>query len=172
MIYAKANIYGVDKKINIIQRYLDAKVYDIWGRNVHIYGRVQDTVKDGRHIPEVFDGVDYINPFINDNQAATIAFIEKTKSINTGKFTSQVDVVFTVLLPDIHNNTLREDEKAIMQAYTILKKSGYALSINGIKQGINDVFSGYDTSMIIYRDMQPWLVFSFEIEIDYTENLC
>lgn len=172
MIYAKANTYGVDKKINLIQRYLDAKIATLWGNNVHIYGRVQDTVKDGKQIAEVYDGIEYINPFINDNQAATIAFIEKTKSINVGKFTSQVDVVFTVLLPEIHSNTLREDEKAIMQAYAALKKSGYALTISGIKQGINDVFSGYDTSMIAYRDMQPWLVFSFQIEIDYTENLC
>ena len=172
MIYAKANTYGVDKKINLIQRYLDAKLATSWGNNVLVYGRVQDTIKDGKQIPEVYDGIEYINPFINDNQAATIAFIEKTKSINVGKFTSQVDVLFTVLLPEIHSNALREDEKAIMQAYTALKKSGYALSINGVKQGINDVFSGYDTSMIIYRDMQPWLVFSFQIEIDYTENLC
>lgn len=173
MIYAKENNYGIDNKINLIQRCLDLKLSDVWGRNVNIYGRIQDTVRDGQTIPEVYDNSkDYIQPFFNDKQAATVGFIVKSREITGQKHKANIDIVFVVLLPEIHGDNKRNDEKAIMEAYKILKRPQYTLDITGIKTGVKDVFSGYALEALTNRDMQPWHVFSFECEIDYTENIC
>ena len=43
--------------------------------------------------------------------------------------------------------------------------------ITKINTGIDDVFKGFNRDGIKHRDMQPWLVFSFETEVTYDETI-
>lgn len=173
MIYAKDKTYGIESKVLLIQRYLDEHLPDYWtGVTPHIYSVIQSTVKDGNTIAEVYLRKDeHRQIFFDDTRNCIIAFHVNSRSIKGSQHSAIVDVIFNVNIEKIHHNNLRETEKAIMQAYKVLKNSGYVYEITGIKETIKKVYSDFFTGNVNMNDMQPYFVFSITCGITYSEQL-
>ena len=169
MIFAKTAPYGLDAQLKRLQTYLNAHLP--WVGDLEVYGKIEPTLKDKAVIPEVYvSGVEYREMFVNDKVTATVGFIVKERDFENNKPFAKVDAVFTVNLKKAYATNLREDELCLIDAKEALKKSMLVGSIGKIKTGIVDVFNGFDKERIKHRDMQPWFVFSFEIEIMYNET--
>ena len=171
MIYAKAIPYGLDATIKRLQQHLDTYLSLIWAGTFEIFGKIQRTETESGIIPEAYSsGNEYIQVFVNDNVACTIGFDLIDRTIDSVK-KATVDVIFTLNLEEIHEDTLRNDEKALLEAQKVIEKSGLTKVIL-VKEGIKEVFSNFQYENIKYRDMQPWQVFSFRCELMYFDNLC
>ena len=172
MIFAKTTPYGIDKKLKAIQTSLNTSLAKLWLGTIEVYGKIEPTKRNDKVIPEVYvSGIEYRELFVNDSVTATIGFIVKDRTVTKNTITAKVDVVFTVDLKKAYGVALREDEKAIIQAKKAVEKTMLCGAITKINVGIDDVFKGFDRERIKYRDMQPWLVFSFETEITYDETI-
>lgn len=175
MIFAKSTLYGLDAEIYKMQESLNNEL--AWFNNVGdsdiaIYGKIQPTTNsNGNLIPECYNQTsnDYEQIFIDDRLAGTIGFRVLDRNINSGLTTANIDVIFTVLLTEIHGNKLREEERALLEAKKVIEIDAEILDI---KEHIPEVFSGFDNSQIQWRDMSKWYVFALNIEIPYNNNLC
>lgn len=169
MIYAKDVTYGLDRIIKIIQTELSNGLE--WLGTFDVYGKIQPTERDGKLIPECYvSGVDYKDVFNDDRKSAIIGFDLISRTIDKNKVNATLDVIFTVDLTKIYGNVLRDDERSVKEAKEVLYRSKMVNSVNGIKTGIKDVFSRYDQSKIKHRDMQPFFVFSININCNYYDN--
>lgn len=170
MIFAKTITYGLDTQVKRMQEYMDV---NLGWTNVNIYGLIQKTTKNNKIVPEAYiSEKDYKEVFLNDKVYGSVGFIETNREIFPVK-KSTIDVVFTVLLSKIYpSSTTRENELCMLQAERCLEYSGLIYNVTGLKQGIDDVFSGFNTDNIKHLDMHPWMVFSFEIELQYTDDSC
>lgn len=174
MIYANKTRYGIDAKIYLLQTYLDAKLNAIWNSPIVIYGRVYANEKETGTIPEVWsENGDYKQIYLNDKNAATVCFIVTERNIQTkGNVKANIDIVFSINLKQILGTSERADELAMLQVIDLIRKSQLAKTSGEIKEGIANVFPGYNIDAIKFRDMQPYAVFSIPCEIHYNENLC
>jgi hypothetical protein len=171
MIYAKTTTYGLESQIKRLQNWLNDKL--TWLGTIEIYGKIQKTNRDGRIIPEVYvSGNEYKNILINDNVSASVGFLINSKTIENSQKKANVDIVFTVNLVKIHENNYRDDEKSLIEAEKIINSSGITLVNGDIKEGIEQVFAGFDIENLKHRDMQPWYVFSLNCEINYNNDIC
>lgn len=171
-VIAPVDNIGLDAKIYQIQKRLGEYLQDIWRGDITIYGRLFENTKDDKKILEAFiSGNDYKQPFIDDKLSCTIGFKEISRLIAPTLLTARLDVIVTGNINKLIGQATRNDEKVFLQIYTGLKKTMAIDGINGTKRGIDNVFSGYNTENIKYRDMQPWFCFSFEIEVQYNENI-
>ena len=84
---------------------------------------------------------------------------------NVLKLIKSGDVIFT----HCHSTNV---VNALIYAKRIVDECPYINNLTGIKRGIEDVFSDFDTSQIKHRDMQPFFVFSFGCEITYSNQYC
>lgn len=174
MICAKNNRVGIDAKIYLLQTYLDAKLNAIWNSPIVIYGRVYANQKETGAIPEVWnENNDYRQIYFNDKNAATVCFIVTERNIQTkGNVKANIDIVFLINVKQTLGTSQRSDELAMLQVIDLIRKSQLAKTSGEIKEGIANVFSGFNVDAIKFRDMQPYAVFSIPCEIHYNENLC
>jgi hypothetical protein len=171
MIFTKPNLYGIDKKISLIQRILDKRLTS-WG-TVSIYGAIEENIKDGNLIPEVYTGIgEYKELYLDDTKAAQICFRILSRDVNKSSHSAQVDIIFNVNLTTIHGNTNRESERALLEAYNSLIKSAYITDITGIKEGVTDVYNGLYTGQLTNKDMQPFYIFAITCNVNYSISLC
>lgn len=169
MIFVKSTPYGLDAQLKRLQTYLDTHLP--WAGDLEIYGKIDATLREKAVIPEVYvSGIEYREMFINDKVTATVGFIVKERDFENNKPFAKVDAVFTVNLKKAYGSNLREDELCLIDAKEALKKSLLVIKIGKIKTGIDDVFNGFDKERLKHRDMHPWFVFSFEIELFYNET--
>ena len=172
MIFAKTTPYGIDKKLKAVQTSLNSQLSKLWLGTIEVYGKIEPTKRNDKIIPEVYvSGTEYREIFVNDRVTATIGFIVKDRAVANNLVTAKIDIVFTVDLKKAYGVSLREDEKAIIQAKKAVEKSMLCGAITKINTGIDDVFKGFDRERVKHRDMQPWLVFSLETEITYDETI-
>jgi len=175
MIFAKTTPYGLESSVKNLQEHLDAYLPNYWAGTLHIYGLVfKNTNTDNEIIPEAYVGTgisktEYRQVFNDDKVAGTIGFILQDRELEPLKKAS-LDVVFTLRLDKIYPlSTTREHEVALIHAERALNEYGIEL-IKDVKEGIRDVFSGFNTDRIIYNDMHPYSVFSFNIDLSYIDN--
>ena len=173
IIHLKSNAVGLDRRINRIIGRLNTSlnVENNWG--IEIYGKVYRNTRevDGKKsiVPEVFT-TKYVPVFVNDTQDM-IAFIpEKIPEIKNGTVFHNVDIAFSVQLDNLSDSAQREDEKAFMTAKKAVEQAG--LSITNIKKELPDVYSDFDWSRYEYRNMQPWMNFSFTVILKYKNINC
>jgi len=180
-VFAKNINYGLETRINEIQVYLNSELSKFWSGDFNIYGLMHPLVKtvDNKKIivPEVYVGngvqnKEYSEIVINDKVAATIGFIIQERT-PIPYMAANIDIVFTLQMPLIYPaSTTRDTEKALLEAKKIIERWGGIYEIQDIKEGIENVFSGFDTERIKHRDMHPWYVFSLNINIEYSDNSC
>lgn len=178
MVISKDTTYGLESKILQLQSILNINLpwFNLVDNEaIEIYGLIERNKKkidnQIRIIPESYSSVrqNYKNPFINNKISATIGFQEM--DIDPILLRATVKVIFTVKLDEIHGNQYRDRHRAMLEAKRILNDSGIC-EVTEYEHGIDDVFSGFYTEDITYRDMQPWFVFSYTIETTYNDNLC
>lgn len=182
-VFAKATTYGLESKVKELQEYLDAKLFggNIWSGDSEIYGVMNPLRKDLETgtitVPEAYKGTgannkEYSEVFINDKVAVTIGFLVLDRSLLPYR-SANIDIVFTILLPKIYpTSTTRDREKALLEAEKALENYGGIQSVLDVKEGVEDVFSDFDTERIKYRDMHPWYVFSLNIDLTYSDDSC
>jgi len=170
MVIAKANTYGLEFFIKVVQNDLDTELS--WLGERRVYGKLQPTIREGKVIPEAYIGgnKEYSEIFTNDKVASTIGFYVKSREVNNYITTAVIDVIFTVNLKEIFGNDLRDDERAIDDAVKILTESQYVSSLKQVKEYIPEVFADFDKTRIAHRDMEPFYVFSIGIDLTYREE--
>ena len=176
-VFAKDTTYGLESIIKDCQTFLNTKLSSLWSGTIEVYGLLEKKLKNDIIVPEAWKGTaignkEYSEVFINDKVAATIGFVTTSRSLIPYK-SATVDIIFTILLNKIYpNSTTRDKEKALLEAEKALEKFGGINEIIEVKEGVNDVFSGFDTDRIKYRDFHPWYVFSFSAELLYNDDSC
>lgn len=183
-VIAKSVTYGIDTKIKLIQTDLENELLSDNEGNwistsklpVNIYGKIQPLLRKEEVIPEVWLASEEYSKgiFINDKIAGTIGFHITGEDNTDFNQTATIDVIFTVDLTKIYTNddTVRQDERALIEAKRVLENSAFINEITETKRGITDVFADFTTKGIKYNDMQPWFVFSFTCEITYSNDFC
>jgi len=171
LIY-KDTTYGIDKIIKSIQTNLQNKLS--WLGAVNIYGKLQRTERESGFLYEYWtSNRDYTEVFINDKLAGVMGFVVRNpRRINGYYIEADVDVISTIDLTKIYNNTRRDDERALNELKDILQGSVYVQQLNEIRENISNVFSDINTDLIKYRDMQPYYVFAINLTIKYNEDDC
>jgi hypothetical protein len=171
MIYLKSNAIGVDNLINKMINQLNTglNVNRSWA--VDIYHRVYREPKEGKYLPYAFSsGKDYKPVFVNDKSNGEIGFYLNPNREVDGNISVDCDIIFSLNLGKIDNSSLqREDEKAIMMALAIVRDFA---DVTAIKTQLRNVFADFDTERIKFQDMQPWINFSFTINLNYKTNNC
>ena len=180
MIYAKTTTYGLDTKIKQIQQALqdDLPWFDVSGMqdtDIAIYGKVYTNVDDkNRPIPEAYkSGNEYTQIFVNDKIACTIGFIlNGNRVITNGKNTTSLDIVCTLNLDRIYGVNERDDEKALIEFKKVLMNDNTIQVFNEVKETVPVVFEGFYYDNIKFNDMQPWYVFSLNVDVEYFSDYC
>lgn len=168
MVYAQDTTFGIETKIKLIQNALNSKLVTLWGANTHVYGLIQEINKDGKIIPTVYtDKGEYKELFLDDNKTTLIAFLLKDRQSHT----ATIEVIFNCNLKSINTNDKRQKEKVLKEAFQRLRTCGYVSSVTGMKEGVQDVYTGFEQSQLINKDMEPFYVFSVECEIVYSMDL-
>jgi len=167
MLYCKENLIGLDKSIYYVQKSLDENLR--W-QNIDIYGKCELTERSGGKVLEYYKGKnEYIQPFFNDKINATIGF-EFVSFEHENVMKANVNLICTCNLNKLYSNNDREDQKAIMQVRSVLRKSKYTKDITSVKVGIDEVFRNYDKTKFLYRDMNPFFVFSIGLSLNVFEK--
>lgn len=170
--YLKNNAVGVDKEINSCISKIDSFLNDNYSWDVDVYHKVyRERTNDGVYAPYVFvSDKDYKEVFLNDKTNGEVAFyLDNTREIN-GIVSVDCDVIFSVNLDKVDSGSLkREDEKAMLVALAAVEEYGEVTAIN---TGLDNVFSDFNTERIMFRNMQPYLNFSFSINLSYKNNRC
>ena len=170
-IYPKDNAVGVDAEINRFIRIIDKQLNTVGGWDIDIYHKIYREYMNDKAYPYAFvGGKDYQEVFVNDKSNGEVGFyLTTTRTIDTA-LSVNCDVIFSIDLDKIDNGSLqREDEKAILLALEAVDKCS---DVTSVKTGLDNVFKGFSTKDIKRGDMQPFLNFSFSIEIEYNKNYC
>jgi hypothetical protein len=180
-VFAKNTTYGLETRVKELQEHLDSNLPNFWSGELEIYGILFPKIKQSNGadivVPEAYIGTginkgEYSEVLINDNVAASIGFIVQERT-TTPYRAANIDVVFTIQIPNIYpNDTERHQEKAMLEAEKIIESWGGVAEVQDLKEGVEEVFSGFDTQRIKHRDMHPWHVFALNIDVQYTDDSC
>ncbi len=171
MKYLKTNAIGVDAKINAYINKIDKVLNENGGWDIDIYHKIYRESLSGKYVPHVFlSNNEYKEVFINDKVIGEVGFYLNNQRIVETNISVDCDIIFSVNLKKIDGGSLqREDERAIMMAFNAVNSLADVSSIN---TELRNVFSEFDTERIKYRDMHPFLNFSFSFNIIYKNNNC
>lgn len=177
-VISKDIVWGLDDTVKNIQNYLDVSLPNDYGwlGSIDIYGLIQPTLdKDNNVVPEFSLGTgkkgrEYSQIFINDKIAASIGFYEIDRDIESHY--ANLQVIVTLQIDRITGADIRENEKLFLQFENALFDSGLCDNPTNFKKGIQEVFSDFYTEPIKHRDMHEWLVFSMDINVSYSNDLC
>jgi len=175
-VFAKNTTYGLETVIKEFQEYLNTELTTIWSGDIYVYGLIYRTEKDGLIKPEAYTGSginrkEYSPVFINDKIACTVGFIVQERGVIPYKSAS-TDIVFTIKIDKIYSTTTRDSELALLQVEKIINAFGSIEKTLDLKETIPVVFAGFSNDAIKYRDMHPWYVFSFNVDIPYSDDSC
>lgn len=173
MIYLKDNAIGVDREINSIMNKINKALNDDASWGIDIYHKVyRERTDDDKFAPYAFDSVkEYSEIFVTDKSVGDVGFYLSNTRDTEGYANVDCEVIFSINLDKIDGGSLqREDERAIMMAFDAV--NSYQGKITQIKTELRNVFADFDQERIKYRDMQPYLNFSFTLNINYKNNNC
>lgn len=170
------NTVGIDTVLKSFQEDLYASLIKFL-TNVEGYGRVyKNELKEGGAVPEWYNETEgnYKEMYLDSKKEVAFYFIvgENHESEDGSYFTAPLKVVFIFNLSKV-NTPNRADAEAQKIAVSSIKKDvEIAFDINGIEIGIDNVFSGFNTSKIAFDNMQPFHIFSVNGTIGYylTQN--
>jgi len=169
------NPKGIDKVIQKIQTHLFEEIE--WN-NCNVYGRIYKLNSEKGLLPRAFvSGKEYKDVFTDDRKAASIFFIcDNQHATNEGiYFKVKTKIVFMVNLQKILSDTTKRiDTDVQIEAINAIVNQNTFTFKGELETGIDDIFKGFDTSLIKKVDLQPFHVFSINGEISYTisDNNC
>jgi len=171
MNHILSNTNGIDCAIQDMQvNIYDALLVHDSINSVEGFGRVyRNQTKDGI-IPEYYVGNgDYREVYLNNTWDVSFSFIPGDNHTTTDGivYNVPVKIVFWFNLDKI-DTTNRADAEAQRIVSQIIK---YELTntylATGIETGINNIFSGFKVDQILFDNMQPYHVFSFNMDLSY-----
>jgi hypothetical protein len=171
-IYLKNNAVGLDRKINKFMNSLNRSLNIDGGWGIDIYHKIYKIQKDKSYLPFSFKKTkDYSQRFLNDKVIGEIGFYPSSnRPLNINTISVDVDIIFSINIKKLNEGSLqREDERVILIAEQAVSKFA---TIKSIKTGISEVYYDFDIEKIRHRDMQPFLNFSFTININYKRMKC
>lgn len=173
MNYTVNTTAGVDTVIKGIQ----TELYDLleveWDGELNGYGRVHRSKNEnGAVVPEWYAGNNEYEPvYYNDYFAGNFFFIDSEKHNTQDEFvfSASTKLAFMVDLSQIYPlDKERADAKAQQEVVQILRSiADSRYSITGVEKGLENVFSGFDTSGIQFADVHPKHCFAVVLEINY-----
>lgn len=141
------------------------------------YGRVyKNESKEGGAVPEWWNETEsrYKEMYLDSSKEVAFYFIvgENHESEDGSYFTAPLKVVFIINLSKLNTPNRADAQAQKIAVSSIQKDVDIAFDINGIETGIDNVFSGFDTSKIRFDDMQPFHIFSVNGTVGYylTQN--
>jgi hypothetical protein len=185
-VFAKNTTYGLETRVKEFQDYLNVELPQYWAKEsdgtqhpeeIYIYGLVRKLLRDDSVYPEVYKGTgvkqkEYKELFIDDKVAASVGFLVLDRN-PFQNHQANVDIIFTLRIDKIYpDSTTRDIEKALLEAEKVVERSTWVSNVLDIKEGIEDVFSDFETEPIKHRDMHPWYVFSLNVDLFYPDNSC
>lgn len=167
--FKKNNAIELDLRINEVMDALEYELNTRLGWGVDIYHKVykEKPSREKKPIPYAFL-TEYQPVFINDKINGEIGFVlEDKRPIILSNNKVSAFVVFSLNLDKLDGGSVqREDELIMKQA----KNALYDYNPTLLTTGIKGVYEGFDTEKIIYSDMQPFINFSFKIDLVYIDN--
>lgn len=173
MIYAKTTSYGLDIEIKKLQTQINSVLASYWSGTIHVYGLMERTETENGTIPEVWvvgATKKYLDVFVNGKVTATIGFIEQGERTLGERKVANIDAICTMRLDKAFGNTARDSELALIQFEIALNSFFGRRQVQSAKIGIEEVFSGFYFDNKRHRDMQPWFVFSMNLDIPYYQD--
>lgn len=157
MIIANDIKYGLDVNVYRLQQYLDKKlpdymIYAVLHENQKQEGLVLEWSKEEKEV------------FVDDREKAIIGFRLLSKEVNSFLGTASLDLIVTLQTDN--------REKTEAEIYKYIVNSGFVNDVTGVKIGIGNVFSGLYNEEIIYRDIYPYHVFAYTIDVNYNIDSC
>lgn len=160
---------GIDSEIQFMQQDIYAELEKQSFSTLQGYGRMHSFPGLNGKLPMFFDGTDYKDVYLDDQNDISFFFIDAENHTTKDGilWNSPVQIVFWVNLKKLDQN-YRADAEAHRLIISMLSKDVIAdYQIKGIKKGVDLVFKGYDTSKIQLTDLKFWHLFSVEIDLSY-----
>lgn len=159
-IIANDTRYGLDKKLYKLQTSLNNKIGEA---NAVIYALLHENDRKQGRVLEWPTKESEV--FVDDRESFVIGFRLISKKVGNFDGLATLDVICTT---QTANRELTE-----LTIYKYLTKSGLINTIDTtIKIGINQVFTGLFTDDIKFRDIYPFHVFAYTIEVPYPLDIC
>ena len=173
-LVTKTDPTGIDKAIDRIQKALYTglvtngtwTIYESYNRSYQ-----QESSKGIQ--AEAFTSVnDYKDVFFDDKKNASSFFVvDNDRPVSDGtEYTTEIGIIFQVKLNRLIDSTIthRTDEEVHHQVANILEDVGFGYENLGLQTSIDLVYAEFDTEQLTYDDMQPFHVFRFNMNVNYT----
>jgi len=170
MNFTTTSTIGIDTVIQSIQNELYSNLIVSWSENIDGYGRVYINKKQNENIAQYFiDEKDYKDVYVNDEKDAQFFFLTDENSTTEDEYVykNKTKVVFIVNLKKVFDSG-RVDSKARVNVINFLRNIAYGrFQIEGYDTGVDNVFRGLNTDKLKKADLQPFHVFSINIDLNY-----
>ena len=177
----KIGAKGIDVEIAKIQsRVYNTLITEYNWQDYNSYERVYLNIRKGVLIPELYTGTssasnnEYRPIYFNDTVTAESYFIVDPVRSFGERFEATVGMVFQMnlqkMFPTIEH---RPDEQAHEEVFTAMKTAvpgDIGETFISLATGIDDVYSGLDTTEIQATDMQPCHVFRYNFNLNFDFN--
>lgn len=164
----------IDKQIKHIQSDLYDYLLSVGWTDYDSYPKAYKNQTPQGVIPEIYtDKGEYSEIFLNDRVNATSFFIvDDSRQISDRMFQANIKLIFQVDISALYPRvTHRADEEVHEDVYYALQNNPFIVNISNLNTSLTDIYSGLRVDLSIYDDMQPYHIFSYDIEIRYS-NIC
>ena len=172
MLHLREKTSGIDCEIQEMQKDIyDALTGAFQFKNVEAYGRLyRNETNDGIR-PQWFSSqvADYETVYLDDTKDIILSFIdgETHNTVDGFTYVAPVKIVFWFNLDKIEVNHY-PDAEAQRIASVILKENVFnELQFKQLEKGLRNVYSGFNTGDIRFDNMNPYHVFSLNIDLTY-----
>jgi len=168
-LVTKIDPTGVDVPIDNLQKYIWQKMS--WSNFRYTsYPRAYKTETNDGNTYEVFvNGKEYREVLYDDRVDVSTFFVadENLTKVNNQVYKTTIRLIVQINLsacyPDIPH---RADEEATMELLKVLDVNYWKYKVLNVRKGIRNVFRDINVNGILFTDMQPFHIFSVEMEVE------
>lgn len=183
MNHLRENPFGVDKKIDIIQKSL-YKTLSKKG-SINGFSRVYlNPHKDEGMVLQSYVGSNNYEDVLRDNDSRFFFYLKPTMDASD-QISATLGIVFMIDLDSFYNESAtRRDEEFRGLAFNVVERSGLKpktiyLGLDYLKSVMGNVFTTssrardtFISTNFKFEDMQPLHTFVIETEVNYSINIC
>jgi len=160
VVIEKTNPIGIDAVVFCVQKALQKLK---WADKLNIYPRCYPVIRDQLSTIEYYtERIDYQNLVFAEENKCFFLLTGDIEKINNLKYSTELELFFTLNLPEITGLPDRRDAEVHNDVLAALRSSSM-ISINRLVTDIADVFNGY--SYRIEDDMQPYHCFKVLLNV-------
>lgn len=168
MIYSPTNRFGLDVELKAIQDAIHKRFTNAQDK-FDVYGQLVKVDRNGELVLMYQAGSEYKEVLLNDTKTGVVGFYANpVRDLAGDKHLATVDVIFTVKAADLVGEA--NNEKMYLAAEKVLS-GNLGITPDKLKVGVDEVFREVNKERLIFRDLFPFTVFSFQFKIQYSQNL-